>query len=468
MPISSSASGASRASGASSTRRPWRSAVHAIGFIFNDCSGVPTKGRLRAPGDIGVKIKKSRFLLLCACLTWGQARAHDGDSAGTFEPFTVNVEPVDGTFTPFVAAGGHYVSNLFAMPSAAFAQSAIGTTHLSDYFFTETAGTDVDWKEGRQEVVGRLEATNTNYATYHVLDNTSHDIDMRWNWVLGDSLKGDVGVIHQTQLGDLTNIQAPINDTFTNRQFYFDGQGKLADRWRMDLSARDMSFTNSALSQQPFNLNIRTVSLGPEYYTDTGKSVAWVSALSNGGYPNVIFNGVAPVTDRFTQYDNGVKFEWGYLGKLRWSGNLNYTRYMAPNNPGQDFDGATGTLNLLWAMTGKTNFTLSGYRNILPYDTASASFQVVTGTSLTAHWQAREKLELVGRLKMDSVDYTQSATIGPTPRHDRIDSAGVELAYTVLRHTRLVLSAQRLFRNSNIAADTYNENDVSLGLEQRF
>src|ERR1700761_5011020 len=112
--------------------RLWRALTHAIGFIFNNRSDVQTKGRLRVPGNIGVKITKSRFLLLCACLTWGQARAHDGDSAGVFEPFTANVDAADGTFTPFVAAGGHYVSNLFAMPSAAFAQSAIGTTHLSD------------------------------------------------------------------------------------------------------------------------------------------------------------------------------------------------------------------------------------------------------------------------------------------------------------------------------------------------
>ncbi len=410
------------------------------------------------------------LLLTCECCV--SAYADSTNVVSAIMPLGVMATGDEGkTFLPFVLASEYYDSNLFALENSQDAVNVLGTSQTSDYVTTWTAGVNMNWVESGQQLVGHAIVSRALFNTFSQLDNTSQDLALRWNWQLGDMFLGDMGVTDSTQLGNLTYIQQPINDTFTSRSTYFDGYAKLTEEWRVNLGLNNTSYINSAPSQQYYNLDTNSISAGFQYLTQVGREIGWLSKLTNGNYPNESYNGLVPVTDKFTQYDNGIQWLWSYNAKTQFSGNFDYTRHISPDNPAQSYSGFTGKGDLLWAVTGKTQLDLSVYRNIMPYYTNTTAYQDVKGVALTATWSATSKITASMRLHSDMVDYpldTSQLSQYSYPRHDRFTVASAEMDYQLFRHTKLMLAADRGVRASNTPGWSFTYNDVTLSAQQLF
>ena len=423
---------------------------------------------------IGGRLKVSRLTLAASwiILSWASKFSGVAQADTIYGPAPASTGDEGRTFIPFVSTSAYYNSNLFALENNQDAINALGSTQISDYVMSYSAGLALlDWKPGRQEFVGHAIINRSLYNTYSQLDNTSRDLALQWNWKLGRIFLGDMGVTDITQLGNLTYIQQPLNDIFTTRTAYFNGYAKINELWRLNIGSTEGSYSNSVTSQQLYNLNLNSISGGVQYLEQTGKEVDWVSTQTNGSYPKLIYNAIVPVTDKFIQYDNGPKFVWGYSDKTLWLGNLNYTRHISPDDPAQNYSGFTGKLEMKWALAGKTQLDLSGYRTIAPYDTATTGYQVVKGASLVMKWNAVDKIAMTLRMHSDIIDYPLDSSAGSqfsSPRHDRVNVAGVEMDYQILRHTSLMLNADRGSRSSNTLGWSYTYNDVTLSLEQKF
>ncbi|MDR3390222.1 MAG: outer membrane beta-barrel protein [Sulfuriferula sp.] len=365
---------------------------------------------------------------------------------------------MDKTFSPYLSAAYGYNSNLFLLQNDQAALATLGTTDMAESFRVYAAGINMNWKTGRQIITGHAEANRVDFDTYTTLNYNGHDLALKWDWLAGDTLQGNVGASDNRTLAPFLYTKRPLANLLTTRKAFFNGNIKLDNRWQLKLGAEKAQYNNSDASQQNNNLNLDTYKTGFRYLTPRGTKIDFNSSVSNGNYPN------QPTSvDTYTQYDNGVSFDWSATGKTEVHGKVNYTKRNYPNAQQQNYSGVTGRISADWLITGKTTLNFAVYREINSYITTTSSYDLTQGVSAKATWLASATTAVSINAKHDSIDYLN------TPhRMDELSTVNLDVAYTILRNTKLDIVAERGVRNSNIDGNSYRYNSLMLGLSHAF
>lgn len=409
-------------------------------------------------------MKKRYLLVLCSCVASTFSYADSNNAMGY-------AAPVD-TFIPFVSTNFSYNSNLFALENSQLAQALLGSTDTADFISTLTTGVNMNWKVSQQVFTGHVIVNRSWFNTYQNLDNNGSDLGLEWDWAVDDTLHGTAGVTESKQLGNLTFIQQPINDIVTTQSEYVTGALKLNDRWQAIAGANSTDFTNSAISQQAFSLNLKNVTAGLQYTAPSGTKIELDTRQTQGSYPTTTNSGLLPLSANFTESDDGVKFDWLPTEQIHLTGTMDYTQHLIPSDPAENFSGVTGRAEANWMMTGKTSLDFAIYRNIQAFNTATSSFQLVQGESLILTWQPTAKISTNLRFLNDTIDYPNVAGLFPqaifVARHDQLDIATLGINYQMWRNTAFVFNLERGDQASNTFGFSYTYNSVSVGLKQSF
>ncbi|WP_124948690.1 XrtB/PEP-CTERM-associated polysaccharide biosynthesis outer membrane protein EpsL [Sulfuriferula thiophila] len=363
---------------------------------------------------------------------------------------------ISDTFSPYVSAAYNYNSNLFLLQNEQAALATLGTTTMSESYKAYAAGVGMNWKTGRQVISGHAEASQINFDTYKTMDYTGHDLALKWDWLIGDTLLGDVGASETLTLAPFLYTKKPLANLLNTRKAFFNGNIKLNNRWQLKLGAEKTQKTNSDATQQYNDINIDTYKTGFRYLTPKGSKIDFNSSVSTGTYPNRPLNA-------YNQYDNGIGFDWIATGKTRVQGKVNYTRRNYPDSQQLNYSGITGRISADWFITGKTTLNLALYRDINSFITDTSSYDVTQGISAKATWLATANVAVNLNAKHDSIDYLN------TPhRKDELSTLNLDVAYTLLRNTKLDVVAERGVRSSNIDGNSYRYNSLTIGLNHAF
>lgn len=363
---------------------------------------------------------------------------------------------ISDTFSPYVSAAYSYNSNLFLLQNEQAALATLGTTTMSESYKAYAAGVGMNWKIGRQVISGHAEASQVNFDTYKTMDYTGHDLALKWDWLIGDTFLGDVGASETLKLAPFLYTKKPLANLLTTRKAFFNGNIKINNRWQLKLGTEKNQYTNSDVTQQYNDIDIDTYKTGFRYLTPKGSKFDFNSSVSNGNYPN-------RPSYAYTQYDNGIGFDWVATGKTRVQGKINYTRRDYPISPSFNYSGVTGRISADWLVTGKTTLNLAVYRDINSYITATSSYDLTQGISAKATWLATANVAVNLNAKHDSIDYLS------TPhRKDELSTLNLDVAYTLLRNTKLDVVAERGVRSSNIDGNSYRYNSLTIGLNHAF
>jgi hypothetical protein len=316
----------------------------------------------------------------------------------------------------------------------------------------------MNWQLSRQLISGHAEISQANFNTYNTLNYTGHDLALKWDWLVDSILQGDVGVSDKLTLAPFLYTKKPIANLLTTRKAFFNSFIKLNNRWQVKLGADTTHNTNSDSTQQNNNLNIDSYNAGFRYITPKGSTFDFISKISNGNYPEQVTN-----LYTYTQYDNGITFNWIATGKTTLSGKLNYTKRDYPNGQQNNYAGVTGRITADWFTTSKTRLNLSIYRDINTYITSTSSYDITQGVSAQAIWLATNKITatLVG--KHEVIDYQSTPA-----RTDELTTASLDLGYQLFRKTKVDLITERGVRHSDAALNSYRYNSVMLGLNNAF
>lgn len=363
---------------------------------------------------------------------------------------------LNDTFSPYVSAAYGYNSNLFLLQNDQAALATLGTTTMSESFHVFAAGINMDWQTGRQHITGHAEANRVGFDTYKTLDYNGRDLAIKLNWVVGDTLLGDVGASDNVTLAPFLYTKKPLANLLTTRKAFVNGNIKLNNRWQLKLGADKSQYSNSDITQQYNDINIDTYNTGFRYLTPKGSKIDFNSSVSNGNYPN-------RPTYAYTQHDNGVSFDWIATGKTKIQGKINYTKRDYPSAQQNNYSGVTGLISADWLVTGKTTLSLAIYRDISSYITATSSYDLTQGISAKASWLATSNIAAYLSAKHDSIDYLN------TPhRLDELSTLDLGVTYTIVRNTKLDILAERGVRSSNIDGNSYRYNSLTLGLNHAF
>lgn len=371
---------------------------------------------------------------------------------------TIAHADLSNTFSPYVSAATAYNSNLFLLQNDQAALANLGTTDMAETYQAYAAGINMNWQLSRQLISGHAEISQVNFNTYTGMNYTGHDLALKWDWLVDSILQGDVGVSEKLTLAPFLYTKKPLANLLTTRKAFVNGFIKLNNRWQVKLGADTTYYTNSDTTQQNNDINIDSYNAGFRYITPKGSTFDFLSKVSNGNYPEQ-----ATALYTYTQYDNGVTFNWIATGKTKLSGKINYTKRDYPNSQQNNYAGVTGRIAADWFATSKTTLNLSVYRDVNTYITSTSSYDITQGVSAQATWLATDKITATLLGKHESIDYLSTPA-----RKDELTTGSLDLSYQLFRKTKIDLIAERGVRHSDAAFNSYRYNSVMLGLNNAF
>lgn len=365
---------------------------------------------------------------------------------------------VNDTFSPYLSAGYGYNSNLFLLQNDQAAITTLGTSNKAESFHILAAGLNMNWKPGRQVITGHVEANKVNFDTYKILDYNGHDVALKWNWLVNEQLTGEAGISEIQKLAPFLYTKRPLYNLLTSRNVFLNSNIKLNNRWLLKLGTDKAQYSYTDVTQQNNDLEINSYNTGIRYSTPRGSKFDFNSSVSYGDYPNQI-----NTTNKYTQYDNGISFDWNSTEKTRVYGKVNYTSRKYPNAQQRDYSGITGRASADWLVSGKTTLSITAFRDIGTYITDTSSYQITQGVSGYSLWHARSDVDIKLSARHESIDYLSTPN-----RLDKLSLATLDITYTLLRNTTLEFVAERGVRSSNIDGNSYGYNSVTVGLNHAF
>lgn len=383
------------------------------------------------------------------------------------------------TFRPTISYARYFDSNLFRLAeneSTAVIENDVPTLvtrdSASDQYGVLSAGLNVDWKPGRQQVIASASKNQVRFSRYTSLDYDGSDYKLQWNWRLGNYWTGRVGAteaVTQTSFTDWNAVTA-VNNQVTRENRFASAEWQFHPRWSVGLGTDAATVTNSTSERMLLDYENTSVTATLGYATPKGSKLRGQWRRVEGEYPN---RSASLYTDRaYTQSEYNFLVDWNTTGKLIAHGKIGYVQRENDSVSQRNFSGLAGRLSADYYPTGKTMLNWALYREIANSDDISASYQLNTGTSLGAAWLATSKITLRANATLENRSFDGDTGIPLSPGAIRRDedtlSGSLSLSYAPVRPVTIDLGLQAGRRDSNIPSNDYTFKMLYVSLRADF
>ena len=384
------------------------------------------------------------------------------------------------TFRPFVSLGYFYDSNLFRLD-----ENESPGTQRDDRYALLSAGANVDWKPGRQQVVANLTKTLIRYDQNTFLDFEGDDMQATWNWRLGNRLSGNLGAAKSTSQSSFGDI-GQVNNQVDRERRYGRAEWEFHPRWRIGGGLETTDNTNSAPSQQSQNVQQQVQDVALSYRTPKGSTLRAQVRRVDADFPNqqllrFVFPFFVEVADNsFKQTEYNLLGDWRLSGKLTLRGQAGWVDRQYKNelkddlggaailSDRQDFSGFTGRVSADWYATGKTLLSVAVYREPGGATDINASSLLKTGTSVNGVWLMREKWRLNLGATYENRDFKGDPGTTQLQRHDDTVGSSLSVTYTPHRAVAVDLGARAGSRDSNFTGEDYSFHSLFANVRADF
>jgi exopolysaccharide biosynthesis operon protein EpsL len=383
------------------------------------------------------------------------------------------------TFRPFVSLGYFYDSNLFRLSddeSPGFSRD--------DRYGVLSAGLDVDWKPGRQQIVANATKTWVRYDRNTAYDYDGNDYKAAWNWRLGNRLSGNLGAAESRSQSNFDSVGL-VNNQVTRKRRFGRAEWEFHPRWRIGGGVEETDNTNSAESQASQDFQQHAYDAGVSYRTPKGSTLRARVRRTDAEYPNLqcVQNDFpycfAVADNSYKQSEYSLLGDWRVSGKLTLRGQAgwvdrkyenalrDYSNLFVPDFKSRpDFSGFSGRLAADWYATGKTMLSVSTYRELGGAGDINASSVLRTGAGVDGVWLMREKWRMNAGMTYENRDFRGDP--GTFQRNDDTLGASLSLSYMPMQTVSVDVGARTGRRDSNISADDYTFNSVFANVRADF
>lgn len=382
-----------------------------------------------------------------------------------------DAEDTEDVFTPYVRGLYGYDSNLFRLQNDQEAYAVLGTTDTAESYYTLAAGMDANLRVSRQVIRAHAEYNQTWFDQYSRLDYDGRDAYLKWDWLVGSVVKGDVGVAETLTQASYANVKQPVSNLIRTRRSFFHTAVGLDDPWLVKFGAERIDTDNDASTLREQDATVDTVNAGVQFRSGKGSTVELISQRSDGQYPNRQIVGLAPIDNGYLQWDNGVAVAWALTAETKVSGRLNYTKRSYSEVPQRDFSGLTGLLSMDWIVTDKTALRTLIHRDIGAIENDTASYTLNQGIALGVDWKPTAKLVFNAELRHDDISYDGDPgfVLSSVPaREDQLTTLQTGVQYSVLQNTMLGLVLKRGIRDSSEVFSSYTYSSALVNLRSEF
>ena len=327
----------------------------------------------------------------------------------------------------------------------------------SDQLLVSSVGLRVSKPWSLQRLDLNLSVDRFDYDRNSTLDFTALNYEGAFRWAVTPRLRGNVLADRREYVDRFSAFSATgtVNRR-TELSHALEAEYEVGAAWRALAGVFEQQLNNS-LSSQFADTTVRGGELGARYDFRSGNSLAYRLRQGTGDYAGA--STLFPATG-FTDRQHDFELNWAPTGQLRVNGRMGHLDRQHDNDPARNFSGWVGRLNATWNLTGKTSVTAGVIRDLAAFRTDFAGYYQGHRAFIEPRWQATAKTAVRLRLEQGQRDYR--APIVPTAtdvgRQDKLSVAAIALEWEPIRAVRLMLTAQRDERSSNIAGRDYRGN----------
>jgi Glycosyl transferases group 1/Putative beta-barrel porin 2 len=380
------------------------------------------------------------------------------------------------TLSFLVAGQTAYDNNLYRLPSEADVFAVVGPgASRGDHFNTGSVGMDGLWTLGRQIVTVDLRVDDNRFVRNDDLDNISSNDSLKWNWVIGSALSGQLGVNYIRTLGGFYNTNnyqknmVDLVETF--------GSLRYAVGPHVAVFGGVMS-TDVSLSQPALQINDNrrnAVDVGMEYATGASSTLNLDYRHTQANYSQ---NGVLEGQEFDQDYRDDtarLTFRDAVTEKSQLEALVGYLKRTYPNTVIGAFSGYIWRLSYDWHPTDKTEILFAGSRDLQADLSAQTDYYVSKAFSISPIWTPTERISLSLVLTHDEQDFVgvNEFVANIENRRDLINSGQANLVYSpfIFSQTRALsftFSYRIEHRTSNQAGLSYDDTIGKVGFNFKF
>jgi len=349
-----------------------------------------------------------------------------------------------------------------------------GLEGRSDTITMTSVGLNLNKTFGLQQLIGNFSFADTSYKRNNYLDFLALNYDGKWLWAVGTRWTGEFALDRTESLNtysDYTsnnyrqrNVRLAENEGFTANYWFHTS-------WAAFLGVSRNSVTNEQAVLAEGDYEASGFNYGIRFRPVSGNTVALRFRQLDGGYSNRPFNTAAQSDNGFSHNSIDLEASWLLTGKTQLRSRLEYLERKHDHFPARDYSGWAGNLDLVYAVTGKSNLTF-GYKHALEgfqgsYREAQAPFGLITSSyyeldelNLGARWAATDKISTSARLGYGKRSYHGEIAplpAGVEPRQDKTTRAGIDIGYRPVRWFEI--RAGMNYEKRNVNDDRYDYKD---------
>lgn len=375
-------------------------------------------------------------------------------------------------FTLYVLGRNTYNDNIYNLPAnVSVTDVNLGSgAARDDWIQTGAIGLAGNWQLGAQQFVASLQLDYNRFRHNDTLNNASTDDKVQWKWRLGPRLSGKLYATYGQGLAGFANTRFFSKDIVRTSAQYGEVDWEIGPHWIAKASGRRATTTHSAdqLVANDFRSNAGT--FGIDYLTADENTVGWDYRRLRASFPHSPLDNTLLANRAYTEDSGNFHTDYQLTGKTAFEGRVGYLR-RSYSNPAAatregDFSGTVWRAALLYQMTTKTRFVLTGSRDLTAYIDAQSDYFVSTGANLSVLWNAREALAVTLGVAREHDAYVgQNPNLAFTDtRRDWITSGQGLVTWTPRRYFRAELAYRLSNRSSTTETFGYRYNTISLEL----
>jgi len=319
---------------------------------------------------------------------------------------------ISGIFSPVVFAEGEFVpyvgltvakdDNLYRLDSDVDVSVLSSSVSRADTIYKTRAGVAVNWKLSRQKVFADLSVTDNRFEKNSSLNYTGQDLSLKWNWLFGSYLTGQLGWSQEQTLSDFSNTNSELSSKKYQQAVNFLAKWRYAPDWEvgLDLSGYDLSYELQALQDRD-RQGVKKAFFW-SYITHAGNRVGVTWAREDGLYPE---RGITDVDNEYQQDSLLLNVVWQATVKSKLSADVGWNSRVHPTLSMKNYDGFNAKVAYTWLPTAKTMLSVDLYRQLVSSSNADATFSENTGYALNGALRLSEKVFFNGQFKSETRDY---------------------------------------------------------------
>ena len=369
-----------------------------------------------------------------------------------------------GEFTPYVGFSVVKDDNLYRLDSDINVSALASPISKEDTIYQTKAGVAVDWMLSRQKVLADVSVTDNQFDKNSNLNYTGQAVDLKWNWLVGSYLTGQLGWSQKQTLNDFSNTATQNSSKKDQQTLNFLGKWRYAPDWEVGvkLSSYDLSYDLQAL--QANDRRSAKKALFWNYITHAGNRVGVTWQREDGEYPERELTVLSVIDPKYQQDSLLLNVVWQVTIKSKLSADIGWNGRTHPTLSERDYDGFNTKIAYAWFPTAKTMLDVNLYRQLVSSNYVDSTFSENTGYTVSAAWRMSEKVSFNGMFKQETRDYVAQVN-GFKERYDSVVASVTYQPYSMLD---ISLQLNQSLRDSTRLLRDYEAQTIVLDINVKF